>query len=192
MRDRTRRRPKWRRQLLAGAISVVVVGAGHAARAAGAEADGVYGRFDGDVSLALQAGVSAAFPGESVTGRLSAHYLHTVGLWGQYQDSLGVGGQPIARSVARSGKGHARRSRSGESVLAEPCHHGIEIRGNVPQLLGEVGHQRAAGIHRPLPVVHGHGQQLGLCFRDLYRSCSFRLFEYFHGVHPVRTMDDQV
>lgn len=62
--------------------------------------DGVYGRFDGDLHLALEAGVAASFPGEAVAGRLGALHLHTVEAWGQYEDSLGAGGQPIARAVS--------------------------------------------------------------------------------------------
>jgi hypothetical protein len=62
--------------------------------------DGVYGRLDGDLAVALEAGVLKAFPGEAVTLRPSVLYLQTVGLWGHYQDSFEVGGQPIARAFA--------------------------------------------------------------------------------------------
>ena len=44
-------------------------------------------------------GASEAFPGESLAGRLSASYLHTAGVYGRYDDSLGLQFEPTARSV---------------------------------------------------------------------------------------------
>jgi hypothetical protein len=61
--------------------------------------DGAYGRLAGDLALSLQVGMSEAFPGESLAGRLGASYLHTAGVYAQYDDSLGLRFEPTARSV---------------------------------------------------------------------------------------------
>jgi hypothetical protein len=63
------------------------------------EVDGAYGRLDGDLSLAAQVGVSEMFPGELLSARLGCHYLHTVGLYVQYDDALGSHAPRLARSV---------------------------------------------------------------------------------------------
>ena len=66
--------------------------------------DGVYGRFDGDLTLSLEAGVSEAFGdesarGESLAARAGAFFVSTVGIVGQYNDSLGSDAQPVRRSL---------------------------------------------------------------------------------------------
>jgi hypothetical protein len=61
--------------------------------------DGVYGRLDGDLSLGLDVGVSEAFPGESIAGRLTTAYLHSAAVYAQYNDSFGLQSQPTARSL---------------------------------------------------------------------------------------------
>ena len=65
-----------------------------------AQADeaGGYGRFQGDVGLSLEAGLSESFGGESLALRGSVFYLSTVGLVAQYNDSLGLHEQSLQRS----------------------------------------------------------------------------------------------
>jgi len=62
--------------------------------------DGAYGRFDGDLSLSIEAGVTEAFGGEALTGRASALYLQTAGLYVGYHDALGSQAFLLARSLS--------------------------------------------------------------------------------------------
>jgi hypothetical protein len=62
-------------------------------------ADGAYGRLDGDLAFSIEAGVSEAWPGESLATRGRALYLQTAGVFVQYDDALGVDVQPLARSL---------------------------------------------------------------------------------------------
>ena len=64
-----------------------------------AEEDGAFGRLDGDVQLELAAGASLAAGGPSLTGRLTALYLSTAGLYAFYTDGLG-GDADVARSIS--------------------------------------------------------------------------------------------
>jgi hypothetical protein len=72
-------------------------------QAPSARADGVYGRFDGDVALSLEAGVSEALGagvgGESLALRGGVFYLGTVGLACQYNEAFDIAALPLARSV---------------------------------------------------------------------------------------------
>jgi len=63
-------------------------------------ADGVYGRFDGDLDLGLGLGTrfDAAAERFSLGSRLSAHYFSLAGLYVEYADALGQSGVP-ARSL---------------------------------------------------------------------------------------------
>jgi hypothetical protein len=68
------------------------------------DADGSYGRLEGDLTLSIEAGASAALrSGESASGSLAARagtfYLHTVGLIVQYNDALELEEAPLARSI---------------------------------------------------------------------------------------------
>jgi hypothetical protein len=71
-----------------------------------AHADGVYGRLDGDIGLAVEAGVSEALgedvAGESIAVRGGVFFLQTVGVTVQYNDALGIDALPLQRSVAGS------------------------------------------------------------------------------------------
>jgi hypothetical protein len=61
--------------------------------------DGVYGRLDGSLALALAAGaeLEASEPGASL--RFSGHYLWTAGGYLQYSDAFGGGRERSARAV---------------------------------------------------------------------------------------------
>jgi hypothetical protein len=63
-------------------------------------ADGLYGRFDGDLELQVSAGTAFAEGGPSLAAGFAALYLSTVGVYVQYTDALGSGGPLVARSVA--------------------------------------------------------------------------------------------
>jgi hypothetical protein len=91
-----------RRGPLAGAALALLAGLGLGApraHAASGSDDGSYGRLAGDLGLGLEVGMSEAFPGESLAGRLSASFLHTAGLYARYDDSLGLRFEPTARSL---------------------------------------------------------------------------------------------
>ena len=89
----------------AAAFAIALLATAQLLTASAAADDGVYGRLDGDLTLSVEAGVSATLgredvAGEAIAGRLGLFYLHSVGLYGQYNDSLGSDAQPIARSLA--------------------------------------------------------------------------------------------
>lgn len=58
------------------------------AAAAAGEADGVYGRLDGDVTLGAALGAEIGRDRPRASGRLAAHYFWTVGAMATYRDSL--------------------------------------------------------------------------------------------------------
>jgi len=66
--------------------------------------DGAYGRFDGDLTLSLEVGVSEtlsqSIEGESIAARAGASYLQTIGLYAQYNDSLGLRAVPMRRAIS--------------------------------------------------------------------------------------------
>lgn len=65
------------------------------------QSDGVYGRFDGPISLAPFVGVSATYAGMLTELGLSAYYLHTFGVQTKYADGRlfpGDGTAPFALS----------------------------------------------------------------------------------------------
>ena len=62
--------------------------------------DGVYGRFDGDLDLRLDAGAAFARGGPALAGSATALYLGTAGLYTHYTDALGTDGPAVARSIA--------------------------------------------------------------------------------------------
>lgn len=67
--------------------------------------DGLYGRFDGDLALSAEVGVSEAFVGgdergELVRGRVTALYLWSAGAYLDYGDGLGIERQPLARALS--------------------------------------------------------------------------------------------
>jgi hypothetical protein len=68
------------------------------ARAQGA--DGLYGRFDGDLELRAQAGVAFAGGGPALAAYLAMVYLSTAGIYVHYTDALGSGAPSVARSLA--------------------------------------------------------------------------------------------
>lgn len=82
------------------AAALVVASMALPTAAAGADDDGVYGRFAGDLGVSLEAGIAEAFPGEAMAARLATHYLATVGTFLQYEQGLGSPPQPAARSIA--------------------------------------------------------------------------------------------
>lgn len=65
-----------------------------------ARADGLYGRFDGDLDLRAHAGVAVTKNGAALAGELALVYLQTAGLYAHYTDSLGQDAQPTARTVS--------------------------------------------------------------------------------------------
>ena len=68
------------------------------ARAEGA--DGLYGRFDGDLDLRAHAGVAFAGGGPGLAASLSLVYLATAGIYTHYTDALGSGAPIVGRSLA--------------------------------------------------------------------------------------------
>jgi hypothetical protein len=62
--------------------------------------DGVYGRFDGSLGLALAAGaeLEAGEPGAAL--RVASHYLWTAGAYARYSDALGSADERDERAVS--------------------------------------------------------------------------------------------
>jgi hypothetical protein len=87
------------RRLCALASAAVSVVALHGAALA-AEDDGLYGRFDGDVTLHLGAGMALAAGGPALAARIEALYLSTAGIYGHYTDALGSEAPSVERSIA--------------------------------------------------------------------------------------------
>jgi hypothetical protein len=86
-----------------GGIAWAAAAAGAALLAAPASAwgaDGLYGRFDGDLELQASAGAAFAQGGPSLAASVAALYLSTVGVYAHYTDALGSGGPLVARSIA--------------------------------------------------------------------------------------------
>lgn len=71
-----------------------------APEAAAKDADGAYGRLDGDVGLELSAGGSMSGGGASLNAELAAMYLSTTGGYLRYIDALGASGRADARSIS--------------------------------------------------------------------------------------------
>jgi hypothetical protein len=75
-----------------------------------AEGDGVYGRFDGDLTLRAEAGAAFAPGGPSLSVGAAALYLGTAGVYAAYTDAFGsgmpcgpgpeCGGPEVRRSIA--------------------------------------------------------------------------------------------
>lgn len=78
----------------AALVAAIALGAPRAARA---EGDGIYGRFDGDLDLSVGAGPAVAAGGLAAGAAARALYLGTAGLVGTWVDALGAD-----RSIARS------------------------------------------------------------------------------------------
>ena len=81
----------------AGALAAALL-AGSPASAGGS--DGLYGRFDGDVELRVQAGAAFAAGGPALAAGLAALYLSTAGVYVHYTDALGTDAPLVSRSVA--------------------------------------------------------------------------------------------
>jgi len=64
------------------------------------DADGVYGRLNGDLDLRLSAGASFARGGPSLAASISALYLSSAGLYAHYTDALGASSPAIVRSIS--------------------------------------------------------------------------------------------
>jgi len=64
------------------------------------EADGAYGRFDGDLDLRVGAGAAFARGGPALAAHASLLYLSSAGLYAHYTDALGSAGPAVARSIA--------------------------------------------------------------------------------------------
>lgn len=56
---------------------------------AASNGDGVYGRFDGDVALALSLGAELESDVERLLVAASAHYFWTAGIYGTYREAMG-------------------------------------------------------------------------------------------------------
>jgi hypothetical protein len=83
--------------MLCGAFVCVVSPEGRAS-------DGAYGRFQGDLAVGAEIGITETMGDESARGesmalRLSLLYLSTAGVFGQYNESFGLSSQPISRST---------------------------------------------------------------------------------------------
>jgi hypothetical protein len=78
------------------AAAAVVLAAPASARGA----DGLYGRFDGDLELRAEAGAAFADGGPSLAAGVAALYLSTVGVYAHYTDALGSGAPLVSRSIA--------------------------------------------------------------------------------------------
>ena len=63
-------------------------------------ADGVYGRFDGSITLGASAGAELEAGEPRGALKLSAHYLWTAGVYGRYSDSFGSASQRPLRAVS--------------------------------------------------------------------------------------------
>jgi hypothetical protein len=76
--------------------ATVLLGGGPAAAS---DADGSYGRLEGDLALAFEAGVLESFTSEFLCARLTTSYVHTMGVYAGYAESFGLGGGGVARST---------------------------------------------------------------------------------------------
>lgn len=74
--------------LLAAVLPLIAPAVAHAqvdgVRPLDSRGDGVYGRFDGDVDFGMGLGVRAGPDAVGPHARLSVHYLHSLGLVGQF------------------------------------------------------------------------------------------------------------
>lgn len=84
-----------RRRCAAALLCLAALAAARPARA-----DGVYGRFDGDLGLRLGAGAAVADGGAALCAHAAAVYLDTAGFYLHYADALGQPGPAVARSLA--------------------------------------------------------------------------------------------
>jgi hypothetical protein len=82
--------------LLGAAAGAALIAAPHRAEAA----DGLYGRFDGDLELRAEAGAAFAEGGPALAAGVAALYLSTVGVYVHYTDALGSGAPRVVRSIA--------------------------------------------------------------------------------------------
>jgi hypothetical protein len=77
-------------------VALGVIALGAPARAA----DGLYGRFDGDLELRFAAGAALTGGGPALAAQVTAVYLSTAGVYLHYTDALGGEGPRVRRSVA--------------------------------------------------------------------------------------------
>lgn len=63
-------------------------------------ADGVYGRFDGSLTLGASAGAELDAGEPRGALKISAHYLWTAGVYGRYSDSFGSASERPLRAVS--------------------------------------------------------------------------------------------
>jgi hypothetical protein len=96
---RNRSHARTRRLAIAAAVLALAALAWEGSARA-AESDGLYGRFDGDVTLHAGAGVAVVSGGAALAARLEALYLSTAGIYGHYTDALGQEGPLVERSIA--------------------------------------------------------------------------------------------
>jgi hypothetical protein len=87
-----------RQEVVAALGALALMAAGAPARAEGA--DGVYGRFNGDLDLRLDAGAAFAQGGPALAAGATALYLETAGIYVHYTDALGGDAPDVARSIA--------------------------------------------------------------------------------------------
>ena len=67
---------------------------------ASALADGLHGRFDGDLELRVGAGAAIAAGGPMLAADVAARYLCTAGVFVHYADAIGTRGPRVERSIA--------------------------------------------------------------------------------------------
>lgn len=85
-------------RVLTALVALVTLAWGSSAEAA--EDDGLYGRFDGDLTLHAGAGVAVLSGGAALAARLETLYLSTAGIYGHYADALGQKDPSVSRSIA--------------------------------------------------------------------------------------------
>ncbi|MBM4358269.1 MAG: hypothetical protein FJ096_09175 [Deltaproteobacteria bacterium] len=68
--------------------------------ASSARADGAYGRLDGDLAVALDAGLSAGGQGAGFAARARASYLSMAGIYLGFEEGLGLPEQSLERRMA--------------------------------------------------------------------------------------------
>jgi len=74
-----------------------------ASAAEGRGADGLYGRFDGDLAIAAAAGATLGPRGPRATGDLRLRYLSTAGIFASYEDGPAIGSSADPRRVLALG-----------------------------------------------------------------------------------------
>lgn len=87
------------RRALVGSVAAALLWSAAPARAQRRD-DGLYGRFEGDLTLRLHAGAAFAAGGPAFAAHASAIYLCTAGLYVHYTDALGADHPSVTRSLA--------------------------------------------------------------------------------------------